>query len=328
MGSELEVAAPAVLSPGLAPSDSARLTQLTATWLGRRTVNTQRAYRRDLGHWITWCDRAGVGPLDARMMHMDAWIAWQRANGVSGRGPAAEASIARRVATISSWYSYLIRNTKDDARPLATTNPADTDGRPIIDPDNSPTVGLSTAEADRLITTADADGIRSSALIRLLLHCGPRCGSVIGADIEDLGYDRGYRILTVRMKGGKVRRIPLPASVAEAIAAMLEARGNPEAGPLFATRTGRRMDEPSIFRLVRRLAHKAGANAAAVISPHGLRHTFATEALDAGASLRDLQDAMGHADPRTTRRYDRARNNLDRHPAHILATRYGVRRDG
>lgn len=311
----------------LPDDDASRLSQLTAAWLARRAVMTQRAYRTDLGHWIAFCDRLGVTPLTARMMHVDAWIAWQRITGVTDRGPAAEASIARRVATISSWYTYLIRNTKDDPRPLVASNPADTDGRPVIDPDNSPTVGLSTTEADRLIAAADADGLRSSALIRLLLYTGLRCGSAIGADVGDLGYDRGYRILTVRMKGGKVRRAPLPAALDEAIAAMLSARGDPAAGPLFATRNGERVDEAYVYLLVQRLARRAKIASADSLSPHSLRHTFATDALDAGVSLRDLQDAMGHADPRTTRRYDRARHNLDRHPAHILATRFGVRRD-
>lgn len=305
-----------------------RLRHLTAAWLARRSANTQREYRRDLGHWLAWCDRCGVTPLAARMVHMDAWIAWQRENGVRDGGrPAAEASIARRVASVSSWYKYLYRNTKDDLVPLAATNPADTDGRPGIDPDDTHTTGLSTAEADRLCIAADRDGLRSAALIRLLLYGGLRCGSAITADIEDLGHDRGYRVLTVRMKGRKVRRAPLPAALAEAIDAMLAARGNPAAGPLFTTRTGGRLAEPYVFALVQRLARKAAIPSAGELSPHSLRHTFATDALDAGVSLRDLQDAMGHADPRTTRRYDRSRHNLDRHPAHVLATRFGARRD-
>lgn len=305
---------------------SGRLEQLTAAWLARRSANTQREYRRDLGHWVTWCDRCGVTVLTARMMHVDGWIAWQREHGVRSDGrSASEASIARRVAAVSSWYKYLIRNTKDDPVPLATTNPADTDGRPLIDPDGSPTVGLSVAEADRLCAAADADGLRSSALIRLLLYGGPRCGSATGASIEDLGHDRGYRVLTVRMKGRKVRRVPIPPALGEAIDAMLAARGNPATGPLFVTRTGGRLGEPYLYKLVQRLARNAGIPAAAELSPHSLRHTFATVALDAGVSLRDLQDAMGHADPRTTRRYDRARHNLDRHPAHVLATKFGAR---
>ena len=308
------------------PGEANRVAQLTAAWLMRRAASTQREYRKDLGHWAGWCDRCGITALSARMIHMDAWIAWQREYGVSDKGPAAESSIARRVAAISSWYTYLIRNTKDDAVPLATTNPADTDGRPIIDPDNSETVGLSTAEADRLCAAADADGLRSSALIRLLLYGGLRCGSAIGANIEDLGHDRGWRVLTVRMKNRKVRRVPVTPALGEPLDAMLAARGNPASGPLFATRTGARLSEPYLYGLVQRLARKAGIPAAASLSPHSLRHTFATDALDAGVSLRDLQDAMGHADPRTTRRYDRARHNLDRHPAHVLATRFGARK--
>ena len=314
--------------PALTDSDADRVTQLTAAWLKRRAPNTQREYRSDLTHWWQWCDRCAVDPLTARMMHMDAWIATQRQDGVRGDGrPAAEASIARRVAAVSSWYKYLYRNTKDDPHPLAFTNPADTDGRPIIDPDNSETVGLSTAEADRLCQAADADGPRSSALIRLLLYGGLRCGSAISADVTDLSHDRGYRVLTVHGKGGKVRRVPVVPALGDAIDTYLGARGNPQTGPLFATRTGRRLDEQYVFGLVQRLARRAAIPAAAELSPHSLRHTFATLALDGGVSLRDLQDAMGHADPRTTRRYDRSRHNLDRHPAHVLATRFGSRRD-
>jgi integrase/recombinase XerD len=108
---------------------------------------------------------------------------------------------------------------------------------------------------------------------------------------------------------------------------MLAKRGMPAEGPLFATKTGARLDEPYIYVLVRRLARNAGIPSADDLSPHSLRHTFATDYLDAGGNLRDLQDAMGHADPRTTRRYDRSRHNLDRHPAHVLATRYGARRE-
>ncbi len=302
-----------------------RLRSLTLTWLARCSINTRREYTRDLGHWTAWCERCGTAPLSARMTHMDAWVAWQREHGVTGTGPAAESSIARRVSTVSSWYKYLIRNSKDDAEPLITTNPADTDGRPVIDPDNTTTLGLSTAEADRLITAADTDGVRSSALIRLLLYGGLRVGSAIGANIEDLGHDRGVRVLTVRMKGRKVRRVPIPAALGEPLDAMLAARDNPAAGPLFVTRTGHRLDAAYVYRLIQRLAGNAAIPAAESLSPHSLRHTFATDSLDAGVSLRDLQDAMGHADPRTTRRYDRARDALDRHPAHILATRYGAR---
>ena len=73
------------------------------------------------------------------------------------------------------------------------------------------------------------------------------------------------------------------------------------------------------YKLIQRLAKRAGIAAAASITPHSLRHTFVTEALAAGVPLQDVQDAAGHADPRTTRRYDRSRHNLDRHPTYVLA---------
>lgn len=89
-------------------------------------------------------------------------------------------------------------------------------------------------------------------------------------------------------------------------------------GPIFITRPGRRLDEPAAWRLVRRLARRADLPAADRLNPHSLRHAFVTAALDAGVSLRDVQDAAGHVDPRTTRRYDGARHNLDRHATYAV----------
>lgn len=102
-----------------------------------------------------------------------------------------------------------------------------------------------------------------------------------------------------------------------ALEAYLDGRSN---GPLFTTTTGRRLDRTSAYRIVRRLARRAEIPAAASISPHSLRHSFATAALDAGVALRDVQDALGHADPRTTRRYDRTRHSLDRHATYAVAS--------
>jgi integrase/recombinase XerD len=93
-------------------------------------------------------------------------------------------------------------------------------------------------------------------------------------------------------------------------------------GPLFTTGRGNRLTQAGVFALVRRLARAAGLPAAEQISPHSLRHSAATAALDDGTALRDVQDFLGHADPRTTRRYDRDRGSLDRSPAHRLAVLY------
>ncbi|MGH3529890.1 MAG: tyrosine-type recombinase/integrase, partial [Pseudonocardiaceae bacterium] len=81
---------------------------------------------------------------------------------------------------------------------------------------------------------------------------------------------------------------------------------------------GDRMDRHAADRMVKRLARRAGI--AKRISPHSLRHSFITAALDAGVPLRDVQEAASHADPRTTMRYDRARGSLDRHATYIVAT--------
>ena len=93
--------------------------------------------------------------------------------------------------------------------------------------------------------------------------------------------------------------------------------------PLFTTETGRPVDRTHLFKLVRRLAREAGLPHPDAITPHSLRHTFATLATERGADLDDLQDAMGHADPRTTRRYQRSARRLDRDPAHLVAAALG-----
>jgi integrase len=89
-------------------------------------------------------------------------------------------------------------------------------------------------------------------------------------------------------------------------------------GPLFVSASGARLDRHGVFRLVRRLARAAGIPQWERLSPHSLRHAFATAAREEGVPLEDVQDAMGHADPRTTRRYDRDRHNLDRDPAYAV----------
>lgn len=295
------------------------LARLTRAWLARyESAHTRKAYERDLRGWLTWCAERELHPLSARMMDADQWLAGQREAGAARR------SIARRLSAVASWYAYLIRNTAADPQPLITWNPADTDARPKIDRDESPTIGLSRSEAGRLIVAADADGARSSAIIRLMLTNALRCGVISSLEVTDYGADRGHRVLDMTVKGGKLKRDPVPPPSARAIDMYLASRGNPESGPLFATRTGHPVDEAYLFRLIRRLAGRAGIESAGRLSPHSLRHTAITETLDATGDLRKAQDLAGHADPRTTRLYDRRRNQLDGHAAYVLATRYGA----
>jgi integrase len=137
----------------------------------------------------------------------------------------------------------------------------------------------------------------------------------IGADIEDLGLERGHRTLTILRKGGKVVTIPLAPRTARAVDLAVGERCE---GPIFVGVNGGRIDRHAAGRIVRRVARRAGI--AKPVGPHTLRHAFITAALDAGVPLRDVQEAASHADPRTTMRYDRARISLDRHATYIVAT--------
>ncbi len=322
-----------VLSGQVLPPGRAGLPELagklTATWLEqRRSANTRTAYERDLEAWLRRCANHGVDPLLARIADVDDWIAEQRLFGDRGRGPAAESTIARRVSAVASWYAYLQANTAADPVPLVSHNPARTAARPRPDPDDSTTVGLARAEVDRLLATAAEESATSGALLWVLVAGGLRVGSAISARVEDLGRDRGHRVLDITTKRGRRRRVPLPPVVGEAVDAMLAERGHPSTGSLFLTPSGRPIYELYVYRLIRRLARGAGIPTADQLSPHSLRHTAITELLDVtGGDLRAAQDFAGHADPRTTRRYDRARNNLDRHGAYMLAARFDASGD-
>jgi integrase/recombinase XerD len=144
---------------------------------------------------------------------------------------------------------------------------------------------------------------------------GLRIFEATGADISDLGEEHGHRVLRVCGKGGKVVLVPLPPAVGRAMDRATAGRMH---GPILLNSRGARMDRHAATRRLRHLAKHAGVQTAKA-HPHMLRHTYVTTMLDAGVDLREVQIAARHADPRTTMRYDRARQNLDRHPNYILA---------
>jgi len=142
-----------------------------------------------------------------------------------------------------------------------------------------------------------------------------------------LGEDSGHRVLRVIRKGARKAKIPLTPATVAALEAYLAGRAQRAgvadwrqlSGPLLATAAGGRLRQGHLWELVRRLARSAGVGAWEQLSPHCLRHSAITFALDAGASLRDVQDYAGHKDPRTTRRYDHSRDSLDRNAAYTVA---------
>lgn len=194
-------------------------------------------------------------------------------------------------------------------------SPADYVRRPVVPPE-SPTLGLGHLQFEALITTARLSANPNDfALIVMLGLLGMRIFEACGANLGDLGEEHGHRVLRVRGKGGKVVLIPLPPAVARAIDQAVDGR---DAGPILRNTIDARMDRHAATRRLKRLAQTAGIQMPRM-HPHMLRHTFVTTMLDAGVSLRDVQIAARHADPRTTMRYDRARKNLHRHPNYILA---------
>jgi integrase len=158
---------------------------------------------------------------------------------------------------------------------------------------------------DRLLTAAEHDSPRSAALVSLLVYNGLRIAEALGSEVTSLTYQRGHRVLRIIRKGGRPSTEPLAPVV---LRALLDYIGERSSGPLFLNRDGSgRLAYSTSYALIRRLARRAGIPAAEHLSPHSLRHSFATELLGNGTPLQRVQDAMGHADPKTTLRYDRSR---------------------
>jgi integrase/recombinase XerD len=217
--------------------------------------------------------------------------------------------VSRRLSVVIGLYRVCVI---DQVLPHS---PADYVRRPLVPPE-SPTLGLGHLQFEALITTARlSTNPNDYALIAMLGLLGLRIFEACGASISDLGEEHGHRVLRVRGKGGKVVLVPLPPAVARAIDQAVDGRYR---GPILRNNLGTRMDRHAATRRLKLLAETAGIRMPR-IHPHMLRHTFVTTVLDAGVSLRDVQIAARHADPRTTMRYDRARKTLDRHPNYILA---------
>ena len=275
-----------------------------SAYLGRYRGETRVHTESDLRIFLRWCGDQDLDPLTAVRVDIERYVRWLQ--DVRRYQPS---TVSRRLSVVVGFYRVCVIDA------ILAHSPADYVRRPAV-PAESPTLGLGHLQFEALITTARLSANPNDfALIAMLGLLGLRIFEACGVSIGDLGEEHGHRVLRVRGKGGKVVLVPLPPAVARAIDRAVDGR---ESGPVLRNALGVRMDRHAATRRLKHVAQAAGIRMPRM-HPHMLRHTFVTTMLDAGVSLRDVQIAARHADPRTTMRCDRARKNLDRHPNYILA---------
>jgi len=204
-----------------------------------------------------------------------------------------KSSIARKVSTLRSFYKYLVRER------LVPSNPAKAVSTPKVEKPLPTT--LTVDEAFRLMEApVEKRRLRDRAILELLYSSGIRVGELVGVNVNQLDEDLG--IVKVMGKGRKERIVPVGLKAIEALKAYLQERGDVgEEEPLFINSRGGRLTARSIGRLVKKYTKRSGIFRK--VSPHSLRHTFATHLLDAGADIREIQEMLGHASLSTTQRY-------------------------
>ncbi len=191
-----------------------------------------------------------------------------------------------------------------------TSNPAQYVRRPRVHP--TAQRGMDRGELASFLYSAERTSPMHAALAVLLGLNGLRVSEACGSNIEDLGFERGHRILRIVGKGNQPAGIPLVPRTARTIDLAIGERSQ---GPILLRHSGERLDARTAYRWVRSVGVQAGLDR---VHPHMLRAAFIMAALDAGVPLRDVQIAARHADPRTTTVHDRRRQNYDRHAAYAV----------
>jgi integrase/recombinase XerD len=332
-------ALPALPGTTTEPDPRYALRALTVLWLeADKSDHTRRAYFADLAAWLAWCERTGLDPRAARRADLDAWKSTLTATDREGVvRPASAATVARRLAAVSSWYRYLVSNEAATRNPVdAVRRPRAHDQPPLPALDLPSTMTLLAHAAARARRNGTEASWRDAALVGVLFHTGLRVSAVTGADLADLDRDGAHTVLRYRKKGGTRDLVPLPPPALAPVQEYLTLRARRRAtspsgltGPLFVTvpRGGprpapgeARLTQRDVWRTLRTLARQAGIPQADSITPHTARRTAGTLLLAHGVPVQQVSDLLGHRDIRTTRdRYDAHRHKLDSSPAYQLA---------
>ncbi len=250
--------------------------------------HTLRGYATDLAEFCAFLSREGMGDIahaDARAVR--AWVAHLHDRKL------AKSSIARKLATVRSCFRYLARVGRVEV------NPARQVGSPRL-PKRLPSFLPKDESKELLDAHAERSeaGLRDHALLELLYATGLRVAECCGLDLDDV--DRREGAVRVMGKGGKERVVPAGDAALGALEAWLSVRGEGR-GALFTNPRGGRLGTRSVHRIVKRRARAAGIDRR--VTPHTLRHTFATHLLGEGADLRLIQELLGHSRLSTTQRY-------------------------
>ncbi|MEI6648798.1 MAG: site-specific tyrosine recombinase [Actinomycetes bacterium] len=288
-------------------SDSERLTEYINYLTVEKALarNTILAYQRDLQLLQEYLDFSGNSLSALSMEVMSDFVAWLR--GQNSNHPAkAESSISRIVVTIRNFFQF-------DAKEHGTTNPIQ-DFHPPKIPKRLPK-SLTVDEVERLIRACDRPGVlisfRDIALIEVLYATGGRISEIVGITLQDVsgieGNDEEQTVaIKLRGKGGKERVVPLGKYAQHAVSqylirlrpSLMTAKRN---DALFLNLRGARLSRQSAWQIVVEASERAMIERE--VSPHSLRHSFATHLLDGGADIRVVQELLGHASVTTTQIY-------------------------
>jgi site-specific recombinase XerD len=256
---------------------------------------TRRAYAVDLAGFVEWAEPQGLGPGDVRHRDVRRYAA-----GLSSAA-AAPATVARKLAAIRGLYGFLVRTER------AGQNPAELVSSPKR-AEKLPQV-LSAEQMRTLLERIPAHTpleLRDRAMLELAYSCGLRCEEIVNLDEGALDFETEQ--LRVIGKGSKERLLPVGEPAQRALRRYAE-RGrralatDPRQPALFLSKSGRRLSSSDVTRRLGLWTREAAI--ASGVSPHSLRHSFATHLLEGGADLRTIQELLGHASISTTQVYTR-----------------------
>lgn len=258
---------------------------------GLATASLEAA-RGDLAHLRSWSTEAGLGPASVRDEHLRSFL-------VAMAADLKAVSRARLLSTLRGFFRFLAAEGLCDGDPTATIV-APRKGRKL------PTV-LSVVQVSRLLDGVDGaqpPELRDRAILELLYGCGCRVSELCGLDLTDL--DAAEATLRLRGKGRKQRLVPVGEPALDAVGRYLRAGrphlvGKKAIAAMFLNQRGGRLTRVSVWNLIKRAGAASGLPE--TVSPHTLRHSYATHLLEGGADLRVVQELLGHADIGTTEIY-------------------------